>query len=73
MELANKVALVTGSAGKGMGRSIALTLTREGAKVAVNYRTSKDAAEAVTFLCSGGGQVRHWMRTVPYVPLIIRG
>jgi NAD(P)-dependent dehydrogenase (short-subunit alcohol dehydrogenase family) len=30
-----------------MGRSIALTLAREGAKVAVNYRTSKDAAEAI--------------------------
>ncbi len=47
MNLKDKVALVTGSAGNGMGRSIALTLAREGAKVAVNYRTSKDEAQAI--------------------------
>ena len=47
MELKDKVALVTGSAGNGMGRSIALTMAREGAKVAVNYRNSKDEAQAI--------------------------
>ena len=47
MKLKDKVALVTGSAGSGMGRSIALTLAREGAKVAINYRTSKDEAQAI--------------------------
>jgi NAD(P)-dependent dehydrogenase (short-subunit alcohol dehydrogenase family) len=53
----DKVALVTGAAGKGMGRSIALTLAREGAKVAVNYRTSGDSAdEIVAHVCSAGGK-----------------
>ncbi len=47
MKLKGKVALVTGSAGNGMGRSIALTLAREGAKLAINYRTSKDTAQAI--------------------------
>jgi len=47
MKLKGKVALVTGSAGNGMGRSIALTLAREGAKVVVNYRTSRDAAQTI--------------------------
>jgi 3-oxoacyl-[acyl-carrier protein] reductase len=47
MELKDKIAVVAGSAGKGMGRSIALTLAREGARVVVNYRTSKDQARAI--------------------------
>lgn len=42
-----KVAIITGAAGKGMGRSIALTLAREGAKVVVNYRTSEERANAI--------------------------
>ena len=42
--LEGKVALVTG-AGRDIGREIALTLGREGAAVAVNYMSSKDAAE----------------------------
>ena len=43
----DKVAIVTGAAGKGMGRSIALTLAREGAAVVVNYLTSSDSAAAI--------------------------
>jgi 3-oxoacyl-[acyl-carrier protein] reductase len=35
----DKVALVTGSTGEGMGRSIAFTLAHEGAKVVLNYGT----------------------------------
>ena len=39
--------MVTGAAGRGMGRSIALTLAREGAKVVVNYRASEGSAHAI--------------------------
>jgi NAD(P)-dependent dehydrogenase (short-subunit alcohol dehydrogenase family) len=42
-----KVAIVTGAAGSGIGRSIALTLAREGARVVVNYRTSQENAQAI--------------------------
>lgn len=45
--LQDRVAVVTGAAGSGMGRSIALTLAREGAAVVVNYRTSSDMASKV--------------------------
>jgi 3-oxoacyl-[acyl-carrier protein] reductase len=42
-----KVSIVTGAAGSGLGRSIALTLAREGARVVVNYRTSQENAQAI--------------------------
>jgi NAD(P)-dependent dehydrogenase (short-subunit alcohol dehydrogenase family) len=47
MNRTGKVALVTGAAGSGLGRSIALTLAREGARVVVNYRTSEANAHAI--------------------------
>jgi NAD(P)-dependent dehydrogenase (short-subunit alcohol dehydrogenase family) len=47
------VAIVTGAAGKGMGRSIALTLAREGVSVVVNYRTSADSAQAIVAHIAG--------------------
>lgn len=57
MNCEGKVALVTGAAGSGMGRSIALTLAREGARVVVNYRTSADSAGAIVEqIASGGGE-----------------
>jgi len=53
---AGKVAVVTGAAGGGMGRSIALTLAREGASVVVNYRSSRDqAGKIVEQIKSDGG------------------
>jgi 3-oxoacyl-[acyl-carrier protein] reductase len=47
MTLEGRVALVTGAGGQGMGRSIALTLARDGADVAVNYRRNRDGADEV--------------------------
>lgn len=53
----DRVAIVTGAAGQGMGRSIALTLAREGAKVIVNYLASQSEAEAiVTHIEKRGGE-----------------
>ncbi len=42
-----KTSIVTGASGKGMGRSIALTLAREGSNVVVNYHTSSDSAATI--------------------------
>lgn len=46
MSLQNRVALVTGAA-RGIGKEIALTLGRDGARVAVSYRTNKMGAQKV--------------------------
>ena len=44
--LSGKVALVTGGA-RDVGREIVLALANEGASVAINYRGSKEAADAL--------------------------
>lgn len=54
--LASRVALVTGGS-RGIGRSIALALSRRGAKIIVNYTSRPDAAEAVVSeIVAAGGQ-----------------
>jgi NAD(P)-dependent dehydrogenase (short-subunit alcohol dehydrogenase family) len=55
MKCQGRVAIVTGAAGQGMGRSIALTLAREGARIAVNYRTSAERAQAIVEHIVGRG------------------
>ncbi len=47
MELSGRVALITGAVGSGMGRSIALTLARDGADIVLNYRSKAERAKEV--------------------------
>lgn len=45
MELDGRVALVTGFSGRGMGRSIAFALARDGARIAGSYRSNEARAK----------------------------
>ena len=56
MKLKGKVALITG-ASRGIGRSCAIEMAREGADVAINYRSHPDEAEEVARIVRESGCV----------------
>jgi len=55
MQLANKVALITG-AGSGIGKSAALLLAKEGAKIAALGRSEEELIQAVNQIQDAGGE-----------------
>lgn len=64
MKLEGKVALVTGGS-RGIGKAIALTLAREGARVAINYvNNAKEATSVVEEIKSNGGEAIQIMADV---------
>jgi 3-oxoacyl-[acyl-carrier protein] reductase len=61
MTLEGRIALVTGAGGQGMGRSIALTLARDGADIVLNYHRREERVEktAAAIEAMGRRVLRH--------------
>jgi 3-oxoacyl-[acyl-carrier protein] reductase len=54
MEMEGRVALVTGGS-RGIGKAVCLALAKEGAAIAVNYRSGKEQADEVVSEIEGSG------------------
>ena len=64
LQLKGKIALVTGAA-SGVGREIVESLAREGASVAINYRSSgKEAEELAAAIAAKGGRAKAYQSDV---------
>lgn len=70
-ELAGKVVLVTGAA-KRIGRSIALRLAREGARVAIHYGASESEARRTAEECNGAELFQANLERVPEIERMFR-
>jgi 3-oxoacyl-[acyl-carrier protein] reductase len=70
-ELDGRTALVTGG-GKGIGRAVSLELSRMGARVVVNYRSDREAAES-TAHDAGGEAVQCDVSDSSAVQALVKG
>src|SRR5215475_9969740 len=61
MDILGKVALITGSA-KRIGRETAIELARRGARIAVHYRSDREAASETLRLIADAGGSGHVFR-----------
>src|SRR3989304_2186553 len=74
MGLEGRIALVTGAGGEGMGRSIALTLARDGADVVLNFHRKDESVRepaAVTDAADAARMVAAAVEAVGHVDILV--